>query len=302
MLKKVSSKLAIYTLASSLILITACGSDDPKEKEQVFDINKTQREGEKTLVVQMDGQIFSIPSPVQTAFLLKESGIAYDPTCLNSEDNVHNYSTIHSKAVNLGIYGADLGYNTIFESTEASLKYLKTIRTLAEDLGLVNVFSESLVRRFQDNLGVKDSMLVFVSEAYRAGDNYLKNNDKHNIVALVLAGGFIESLHHACKAAEASGDEKIIKRIGEQGNSLRSLISLMNPYRNTEEFDGLARNLEELHENYSGIESQYEYRPSSTDSLSKTTVINSVTTVNVSAESFQAICNMVYQIRNEIVG
>ena len=61
-----------------------------------------------------------IPSPIQTAILVKDVGAPYEPTILNPNENHTGYSTNYEKALNLGVYGADLGYSTIFEHSKSS--------------------------------------------------------------------------------------------------------------------------------------------------------------------------------------
>ena len=70
--------------------------------------------------------------------------------------------------------------------------YFKATNTLATDLGLSNAFDKSLLERFQKNIGKKDSILVLVSSAYRASNDFLRNNDRNEEAALIIAGGWID--------------------------------------------------------------------------------------------------------------
>ena len=65
--------------------------------------------------------IFSLPSPLQTTLLIKASGANYHADMLNSPDAASGYSISMEKALNLGIYGADLGYVTCYEQTQDAL-------------------------------------------------------------------------------------------------------------------------------------------------------------------------------------
>ncbi len=82
-------------------------------------------------MLEVSGKVFSIPSPMQTALLLKESGASYDNTLLNSTSSAVKYETASSKALNLGIYGADLGYATIFDNTEDAIEYVATTKKMS---------------------------------------------------------------------------------------------------------------------------------------------------------------------------
>ena len=55
------------------------------------------------------------PSPMETASLIKRSGASFHGDALNGADRASEYTTSDAQAINLGIYGADLSYATIFE-------------------------------------------------------------------------------------------------------------------------------------------------------------------------------------------
>ncbi len=130
--------------------------------------------------------------------------------------------TNFSKALNLGIYGADLGYVIVYDQTQDAIAYLKTTKQVSDDLGLVGVFNEDIINRFTKNIGNKDSLLVLTSDAFRMGDAYLKDNDRMDVSALILAGGWIESLYLATNISKAKPNEDITNRIAEQKLSFQA--------------------------------------------------------------------------------
>jgi len=62
------------------------------------------------------------PSPMETASLIKRSGASFHADALNGADRASDYTTSDAQAINLGIYGADLSYATIFEENSTSLE------------------------------------------------------------------------------------------------------------------------------------------------------------------------------------
>jgi hypothetical protein len=245
------NKLRLFIIGSSLfsaaMLIGGCGADSESTKDadtlkQDTDQKDTVKPDDQS-VFMIGGQIFSIPSPVQTAFLIKDVGVPFNSDYVNPAENVANYSSNFSKALNLGVYGADLGYLTIYEQTDGALKYLKSVRGLSKELGLEGAFDEKLAERFSSNIGNQDSMLVFVSDAYRNSDKYLKDNDKNHIAALVLAGGWIESMYIAADAAISSNNSLLIERLGDQKNPLASLIKMIGQYNNDSDYEDLINEL-----------------------------------------------------------
>ena len=291
-------KSHVMLLSVTSLLAMGCGNDGKKETEDVPPVDSTQ-----STILNVNGEIFSIPSPIQTSWLLKNSGAAYSKTILNPANKAAGYSTNFAKGVNLGIYGADLGYVTIYDQTQDALGYLNSAKKLADDLGVAGAFDAQTVGRFQKNLGNQDSMLVLVGVAYRSSDAYLKNNDRNDVSGLVLAGGWIESLYFACNVYKAkSPNEDIKRRIAEQKSSLQSLIKLLTQFYSQPEYTEFVDNLNDLQTVYDKVEFKYTYLAPSIDPVNKMTIINSTTEVKITPEQIETITQKIKAIRDQIVG
>jgi hypothetical protein len=290
---------AIFLLAAaSMITIAGCGPGDDAEDP---DGNDT---GEVTAppVMNIEGEIFSIPSPIQTSMLIKQVGANYNKDILNTPKNVTNYSSNFQKALNLGIYGADLGYVTLYDQTQDALGYMQSVKRLGDELGITGAFDMSLMKRFEENIGKKDSMLALVSDAYRASDAYLKNNERNDISGLVLTGGWIESLYFAINVNKMKSTPEVARRIGEQKTSLESIIRLLKQHESQPEYAELLGSLEDLMSAYEGVEFVYVFQEPVTDAASKTTTITSKTDVKITPEQIQKIAEKLESIRKQIVG
>lgn len=297
---KYNFKHLVFGTIAAATLLVSCGpsEDGPSDPTKDIKIDPEVMKGSQHFDV--NGQIFSIPSPVQTAILIKESGADFDETYLNPKGNADRYSTMFQKAMNLGVYGADLGYATIYENTNTSLDYLTSVRTLAQEVGVENAFDESLINRFTANSTNQDSMLVFISEAYQAADNYLKENDKSNEAGLVLAGGWIEAMHFSCNVAE-SGSEELKARIGEQKSTLKSLIDLLHSLDvNGADFEEFVYGMEDLYGIFDEVNSVYKYVEPQTYAEKKLTIFNSTNEVTISDDILSGIAVQVADLRDLI--
>lgn len=281
----------------SFFLISSCGGGGDEEKvdkqiENMIDSNN--------VAVGVSGKIFIIPSPIQTAVLIQKSGAQYDKGMLNGTEKSNSYSTKFHKCLNLGIYGADLGYTTLYDQTQDALVYFKVTNTIATDLGLANAFDKNLIERFQKNLGKKDSMLVLVSAAYRSSNDFLKNNDRDEEAALIIAGGWIETLHFAINVMKAKGNEDIKRRIAEQKNTLDNLLALLSAYQGNEEYSELLQKLNDLKTEFDKVEYKYVYQQPVTDEVAKTTTVTSKSEINITPETIQNIGDKIASIRGLI--
>lgn len=296
-LKFITFRGAFLLLSVSALFTAGCGGDDTKDPDALPPVDSTQ-----TTILNVNGEIFSIPSPIQTAFLIKGSGAAYSKEILNPSNKASDYSTNFSKALNLGIYGADLGYVTIYDQNQDAIGYLNSAKKLADELGVSGAFDANTIERFAKNLGNKDSMLVLVGVAYRSSDAYLKNNDRSDVSGLVLAGGWLESLYFATNVYKTKPNEDVKRRIAEQKTSLQSLIKLLTQFYSQPEYTEFIDNLNDLSTVFDGVEFKYTYEKPTTDAEKKLTTITSKSEVNITAEQIESITQKVKSIRSQIVG
>lgn len=295
-----SSTIALSALLTLLIIVSSCGSNDEEAQKVDNIIEKMIDSGNVALGI--SGKVFVIPSPIQTAVLIQKSGARYDKGILNTPDKLSAYSTKFKKCLNLGVYGADLGYCTLYDQTQDALGYFNTTNKLATDLGLVSVFDKTLIDRFVKNVGIKDSVLSLVSDAYRSSNDFLKNNERNEEAALILAGGWIETLHFALNVQKSKTNLDVARRIAEQKSTLNNLISLLSQNSGGgNEYSDLLNMLNDLKSDYDKVKFVYQYRQSVTDEATKTTTINCVTDVAMPPEVSESISEKVATLRNYVI-
>lgn len=301
-------------LASASLTLTNCGDDsktatpdDAQKAIEKIDSAESQNAGTppEQLRFNIGGKFFTIPSPIQTAFLVKEEGAAFNSELLNKAENGDTYTTSFKKALNMGIYGADMGYITLYENTDLSLKYLKAVRKIAGELDLSGAFNDKLATRFSDNMGNQDSMLVFVNDAYKNADDYLKNNDKSNIAALVIIGGWAEAMYFASQSAQETKSIKLVERVAEQKQALVNMIAMLQSlegFTEEEQYEDLTIELQDLLKLFDDVTFGYEYVEPVTDPDKKVTNINSKNVIKISDETLSKIVASIAEIRNSIIG
>lgn len=303
MLKKLFQflPLSMALFIGGTMVMTGCGESETKGGEVTDTEKDANDDSSSDMQVKLGGKFFSIPSPFETATLLKESGAPFNGNLINAPENASNYTIDFYKALNLGIYGADLGYITIYNNnSNDAISYLTAVQKLAEEVGVDAAFDKALIDRFSQNMENQDSMLVLVSDAFGSADEYLKNNDKADIASLILAGGWIEALHFACEIAVQLNNPDVISRIGEQRTTLENLIMLLREY-SEENYSLLADELQALYDEFESINYSYEFKEPEHSKESMTTIIKSKRTVEVSAETLQTIADKVKEIRTKIL-
>ena len=298
--RKVLLRSALPIMAASTLFL-ACGGGTGNDDDIQKDTIQTVIDPNKSNVVNVGGELFSIPSPVQTTLLIRKLGLGVRSDITNPADNSSRYTSKSKKALNMGVYGADLGYMTVFNNSQGALNYLKVVQRLADELDLNNAFDPELIKRFSNSMGNEDSLLVIAGEAFRASDEYLKNNERNEVAAMVLAGGWVESFHFSLVSAGDDPDAAIMKRIAEQNAPLNNLVALLTAVDTDEECTVLIAQLKELQSAFSGVKITYHYEQPTVVADEKTTYINSSTEVELSNEQLSEIAAKLAAIRNSIV-
>lgn len=176
----------------------------------------------------------SIPSPIETAFQIKENGGDYNANFLNSTDNSDQYETNSVLALNLGIYSADLAYCNIYESQDA-ITYLGAVASVASDLGLEEHFDVEGMSKLMSGENNLDSLLQITTEKFEVINKQLQEDGKSHFSVLMLAGGWLEGLHLLGSVYQTNPSEQLKERIGEQKIVLTQLVSLISFYKDKDE-------------------------------------------------------------------
>lgn len=290
-------KLINYFLSACILsgALYSCSSGGDKE-----DITVEQDEN-NSLNTNFDGKIFSIPSPILTMLLLKKVSPAFQPELLHSVSKADSYQTEQKRALMLGVYGADLGYASIYQDKIKIMDYLVTVEKITNSLGLEASFNKEFIERYQKNAENSDSMMHIISDAFRNVDLFLKNGNRKSVSALILAGGWIESMHFATTLAQKSDNVELTERIAEQKQTLTTLISLLDERNKQGANDEIISLLKELNVEFEKIQVNYEYREPETDAKKKLTVLKHDVSFEVSKEVLSAISKKMNVIRQHII-
>lgn len=287
------SRLMLFTLLGSLLLSCSGGGEDADDLVESTDTIKAS-------VLNVAGELFSVPSPIQTALLIQKSGVPYNKDMLNASNQVNVYSTDFLRTLNLGIYGADLGYVSLYNQSQDALGYLAALKQLSDKLGISAAFDGPTMERIKNNITNKDSMMTLVALAYRGSDAYLKNNQRSDVSSLILAGGWIESMYFSTVTYRNKPNNEIKYRITEQKQALNSLVKILGMNQSAEVKE-LTAQMIELQKVYDGIEFKYTFVEPTLDTIRRVTYINSKTEVIVNDDQLKQIVSMVEVMRNKIV-
>lgn len=287
------------------LLMASCGSSTtPSEQEFLSTLDSANSQA-PVIDDEVIGSILDqIPSPLEISVLLQQSGTRYNETLLNAPDNVSKYNTNYKRALNLGIYGTDLGYTNIYEQKLKGIRYLASIKSLADELGIGQFFDIETIGKLAANSQNLDSLLLITTQNFNSINHYLQSENKANLSVLLLAGGWVEAMEITCRVAALDRDNAQLKEtIGAQKIILEQLVLLLSFYEADQQMAGLSQSFKDLQAAFDAISITYTYKESTMEVVNGVAMIkdNSTTTINITDEDVDRITEKVNAIRNKII-
>lgn len=296
--------LAIFLIISTILF--SCKNGSPKSETTDYNtiINENSDKNELAISEEsMNDIIQSLPSPLEIASKIKESGVKFDEGLLNKTENADIYTGDSEKALALGIYAGDLGYINIYGKSYLAVTYLGSIKRIAEDLKIGQFFDFETIKRMGSNSGNLDSLLYLSTVSFEKMDKYLREQKRGKLSVLTVTGTWLESLHLATKVVEAKHDSSLIERIAEQKMILDQISLILSIYQADEFIMKLMNNLKLLKTEYDKVAITYIYKEPETKEVNGRLVIvdNSKTEVKINEEQLKQITMMVEKIREKVI-
>jgi len=298
--------MRIVIIGLILTIFSACGSGKKKDEQALLEgLDTTKTEGPSISEEVIGSILEQIPSPLEISMLLKESGKKYNSSYLNSPDNTSKYNSNYKKALNLGVYGTDLGYTNIYEQNQDGVKYMASIKELADGLSIGQFFDIETIGRLATNSKNLDSLLLITTQNFNSINHYLQTQQRANLSVLFLTGGWLEALHITCEVAAANpGNKELQDTIGEQKIILENILLLLSFYKDVDQnMASLLTSMEELKKIYDKVNITYTYKESTFEIVDGVMVIkdNSSSTIEITPEDIANIRAATAAIRTKII-
>ncbi|MBL4594689.1 MAG: hypothetical protein JKX68_12870 [Flavobacteriales bacterium] len=141
-------------------------------------------------------KMFTMPTPLQIATALRVMKVDYNKSLLLQNANIAVGSDI-DLSLALGMYLTDLGYVTVYNNTQQSLKYAKDIQFIMEELPIAMYVNDGFKKRFHANIDNQDSLCKIILEGYNEANQYISETENEALGLLILTGAYIEGLYLA---------------------------------------------------------------------------------------------------------
>jgi len=288
----------VFPILIIFILLIACSNDN---KNVTYSSSSSFETDSVSLRLRYSETCFIVPSPNQTAILLKKYKIRFYDKFTSTAGNLETYTTTTKKSLALGIFGADLSYLNLYEQRETAGKFFQKVQSLMDDLEISPTFDKILLKKVENNFGNNDSMLYYLAELYRNEDINLKTNDRRDICALIIAGGWIESFYFLTQIYSETRKEEIFNLILYQSDILDNLIKLLSPfYEKSTEFTILIDDLVNIAYEFDVVDKISSVISIETDSIDGKTIIQNQTRHMISGTRLKNLAEYASDLRNKI--
>lgn len=245
------SKLNIISVFGVLVLaiiVSSCGGNSSPKTSESTELKRSEVEK------QVKEFVYPLPTSFEVTEMLNRIGASYILTLSNEPTNVDKYFTEKSKALNLGVYGADLSYASTYNQKQQTIDFMNASRRLIEELDIAEAVDVDLAEKIEANENNKEALIELITNSFNDTYQYLNENGRAGISMLVVSGSFIEGLYIACNISEDTFNNKeMVSIIMKQKESLDKLVVVLKEHAEDPNVKDVVADLNKLHAIYNSV-------------------------------------------------
>jgi hypothetical protein len=298
----------IYRLLTLIVLFTgllaSCRSGGKKVQEDMDEAMVVPDNAAIYEDIKKAEKIFqALPSPLESAMLIKSAGAQFEESLLNPVENTKNYITNKSMALNLGIYTCDLSFASLYDQTQLIINYMNAAKNMADGLGILDAIEQETLDRLEENINNREAIMAIVSETFMNSNSYLEENGQPAIAAIVLAGGWMEGLYISTQLVNLDDFDgnRLVGRIIDQKLSVGILLNLLEGSKGNPAVDELMLQISKVKEIFDKISLQTSPVRPEYDQATNVTLLRSEVKTDMTPEVFTELAENVAEIRSTFV-
>ncbi|MBR8537090.1 hypothetical protein KEM09_16770 [Carboxylicivirga mesophila] len=292
-------------MVAGVCIMSACSGSSKKssESDELTLAPATESAALELSEEVMSDVIQNISSPVEMASIIKATGVDFSQKILNSTDKVDAYNTSYKRALNLGVYSADLGYINTFDKNNIVVSYLVAIKSLSEGIKVGQFFDFNALKRMATNSNNLDSLMQISISSFNQMDSYLRSQKRSNVSSLIVTGAWIEGLYITGNVIEQTNDEGLINRVAEQKDIINIIEIILKNYSQDPDFAELAQRIGKLKAAYDPVKITTEFAEPKTIEQDGMLIIvqDEISHVEITPEQVTAIIEEIKALREFIV-
>jgi hypothetical protein len=248
-MKKTIAILLLPMLLISFLCFTGCKNNEAKKIQKRVEENQV-----KTIEGQIKENVYPLPSSAEVIKMLSDLDVGYQIGITNPAENAKKYLRSNTRAINMGVFGADLSYVTLYNIPQEVINFLNSIRSLANELNMAKIYDESLYEKIKQNYDNKEELVKILTSTFNDTYVYLSDNEQQALALLVVGGAWVEGMYLTCHVTYAAYQfAGIAKNLLEQKNSFELYLDITKPYLSDPNLNDFVNKLEPIKAVYAGL-------------------------------------------------
>lgn len=248
-MKKIFAGFILPLLIISSACLTSC-----KDKSKAKQLKKDEKQQVEVIQSQIEKNVYPLPTSAEVIKMLTEFEVGYSIGITNPYENVKKYFSSQQRAMNLGAFGADLSYATLYNQQQEVLNYLEAIKSLSNELNMSKVYKEDMYTVIRDNFDNRDTLVKILTSEFSDTYAYLYDNEEQPLALLVVGGAWIEGMYLTTQVSDAAYQVAgISKVLLEQKKSFDTYLEITKPYLNNQSVGDFVKLLDPVNKVYEGL-------------------------------------------------
>jgi len=233
----------------TFISFNSCKNTAAKKAQKLQEM-----EQEKTIENEIETHVYPLPTSAEVIKMLRDLEVGYNFGITNPVSNTKKYFNSTKKAVNMGVFGADLSYVTLYNIQQEVMNYLDAIRTLTYDLNMSKVYDQSVYDSIKTNFDNRDKLVNILTGTFEETYSYLSENDQQDLALLVVGGAWVEGMYLTTHVSEAAYNVAgISSNLIEQKKSFELYLEITQPYLSDPDIADFVKKLDPIKIVYEGL-------------------------------------------------
>lgn len=248
-MKKAITLIMLPVLILGLLGLGSCRNRAEKKEKEKMELSQVD-----TIKNEIQKNVYPLPTSAQVTKMLYDLEVGYIIGISNPVENAKKYLTSRDKAINIGVYGADLSYATLYNINQQVINYLDAIQSLANELNMSKIYDATLYDKIKTNFDNRDELVKILTDAFNNTYAYLSDNDQQTLALLVVGGAWVEGMYLTTHVSEAAYQiAGISKVLLDQKKSFDLYLDISKPYLEDAAVKDFIDKLDPIKKVYSGL-------------------------------------------------
>jgi hypothetical protein len=236
-------KTLVIIVSGAVLAFSAC-----KPSANNSSVNKEAEKISKSEIQKgVEEVLFPLPEPMGVYKMLDNIGATYAGNILNPVTSISKYTISNAKAVNLGVYAADLSYATIYDKKNDVDAYSQVLKSIIDDLGVKVDYQSITSQESRKKVENPDSLVKLTTQVFYDVYDFLYKESDPSYAALMANGYYVEGLYIATHLLkETYNNFEMLKIVCQQEQPLAEIINLNEKFTANPTIQNLQNSLKKL--------------------------------------------------------